>query len=301
MQKYLQEFRAYLKIERRYSANTLLSYENDLRQFCVYLTEYLGKDVSADDRALSEIDLLAVRGFVNHLYARRFNKSSIGRKLAAVRSFFRFLCRQGYVAQNFAKLVRTPKTPKKLAEVLQPDEMCSLLEGGFEEDDEGRRDRAMFELLYATGMRVGELTSLSRHDIDFDSRSISVIGKGRKERIVLFGEKAYDALQAYFKVRGNFIAGTDPQFLFLNSKGRRLSDTRVRQILNKYVKRLLVQKRISPHTFRHSFATHLLNSGADLRFIQELLGHSSLSTTQKYTHLNVEQLLRTYQKAHPRK
>ena len=185
--------------------------------------------------------------------------------------------------------------------MIHVEEMISLLEADFGESEQGIRDRAILELLYATGVRVGELTSLKIRDVDLDSHTISVIGKGNKERIVLFGEKAAQTLQAYLALRRNFVLGMDCQYLFLNSRGRRLSETRVRQMINTHVSKIAFQKRVSPHTFRHSFATHLLNSGADLRFIQELLGHSSLSTTQKYTHLNIEQLLRTYQKAHPRK
>jgi integrase/recombinase XerC len=205
------------------------------------------------------------------------------------------------MTQNFASAVRSPRLPRKLVSVLQAEEMTNFLDIDFGPTPAGIRDRAIFELLYATGLRIGELTMLTLREVDSDSRVISVLGKGNKERIVLFGSKASEALRQYLNVRSEFIQGTDPHFLFLNQHGRRLSETRVRQILDSYVKTLAIQKKVSPHTLRHSFATHLLQSGADLRLIQELLGHSSLSTTQKYTHLNMDQLLKTYHKAHPRK
>jgi len=299
--KFLSDFLLYLKVEKRYSTHTFLSYKKDLDQFCEYLGQYLGKEIRADKCILSEIDLMAVRGFVNHLHQSGFQKTSIARKLASLRSFFHFLCRQGHLAQNFASAVRSPRLPHKLVSVLQADEMTNLLDIDFGTTVVGIRDRAIFELLYATGLRIGELTMLKVRDIDFDSRVISVLGKGNKERIVLFGSKASEALREYLAARSELIRNADPHFLFLNQHGRRLTDTRVRQILDSYVKTLALQKKVSPHTLRHSFATHLLQSGADLRLIQELLGHSSLSTTHKYTHLNVEQLLSTYRKTHPRK
>ena len=301
MQRYLDEFYSYVKIEKRYSPNTLLSYRNDLEQFCEYLATYFGREITADSTILSEIDLLSVRGFVNHLHGLSLQKSSIARKLASLRSFFRFLCRQQYMSQNFAAAVRTPRVPKKLVAVLQTSEVESLLDADFGASPVSARDRAILELLYATGMRVGELASLKVNDVNFAGGTISVVGKGNKERIVLFGSKASQALDQYLTVRLQVVRGQDPHFLFLNTHGRRLSETRIRQILNGYVRSIAMQKKISPHTLRHSFATHLLNSGADLRWIQELLGHSSLSTTQKYTHLHFEQLLQTYRKSHPRK
>jgi integrase/recombinase XerC len=202
---------------------------------------------------------------------------------------------------NPAKGVAAPRLHQKLPGVIQREEANELLDSTFEKTPVGLRDLTIFELLYATGLRVGEIASLKMKDIEFGSRSITVLGKGNKERMVLYGQKAADSLQAYLKLRGLLVKKIDSGFLFLNTQGNRLSETRIRQILNQYLAGLAWQKKISPHTFRHSFATHLLNSGADLRFIQELLGHSSLSTTQKYTHLDTEQLLRTYRKAHPRK
>ncbi len=301
MQKYLDEFTTYLKVERRYSPNTLVSYRRDLEQFCEYLGIYLGREIVEDSGILAQVDLLAVRGFVNYLHGLSLQKSSIARKLASLRSLFRFLCRRQYMTQNFAAAVRTPRVPRKLATVLQIGEVESLLTLDFGTAPAAVRNRAILELLYATGMRVGELARLRINALDFSARTISVVGKGNKERIVLFGSKASEAARLYLMVRQKLVQGQDPGFLFLNSRGRRFSETRVRQMLTGYAKSIAMQKKVSPHTLRHSFATHLLNSGADLRWIQELLGHSSLSTTQKYTHLHFEQLLQTYRKAHPRK
>lgn len=274
---------------------------NDLQQFCAFLTEYLGKDVIDDDSIVGDLDLLAIRGFMNHLYQQKFNRASIARKLACLRSFFRFLCRQNYITQNFAKAVKSPRLPKKLPGVLQVHEINSFLDFEFEDTTEGERDRAIFELLYATGMRVSEIAGLKLRDLDPESGVMRITGKGKKERTVFFGSKAALAVRNYLNRRHELVDREDSEWIFLNSRGNRLSETRIRQILNQYLLKLAMQKRVSPHSFRHSFATHLLNAGADLRWIQELLGHSSLSTTQKYTHLNVDQLLKTYSRAHPRK
>jgi integrase/recombinase XerC len=274
---------------------------NDLQQFCGFLNEYLGKEVLDDDSIVSDLDLLSIRGFINHLYQQKFNRASIGRKLACLRSFFRFLCRQNYITQNFAKAVKSPRLPKKLPGVLQVHEINSFLDFEFEDSAEGDRDHAIFELLYATGMRVSEIAGLRLRDLDPDSGTMRITGKGKKERTVFFGSTAASAVKRYLNRRHELIDKEVTDWIFLNSHGKRLTETRIRQILNQYLLKLAMQKRISPHSFRHSFATHLLNAGADLRWIQELLGHSSLSTTQKYTHLNVEQLLKTYSRAHPRK
>lgn len=301
MERYLEEFQNYLKIEKRYATYTLLSYHRDLNDFCEYLSEYLGRPVLSSEDVLAEVDVLAIRGFLNHLHRKGFEKSTIARKLAALRSFFRFLCRRNYIPQNFAKQVSAPKLSHRLAKTLQTDEMTAFLSHDFGDTAAGKRDRAVFELLYATGLRVGELSRIRLGDLDFHSRMIVVRGKGNKERLVLFGESAEEALRSYLSVRSHLIPQTDSKYLFLNLRGRRFSESRIRQVLLGYLKKAAMQKEVSPHAFRHSFATHLLQSGADLRLIQELLGHSSLSTTQKYTHLNIHQLIRTYQKAHPRK
>lgn len=301
VKKHLLEFHEYLKVEKRYSPHTLLSSGNDLAQFVEYLGEYLGRDVLQDPESLQLVDFLAVRGFLNFLHRKGYSRSSIGRKLASLRSFLKFLCRQGHISRNCAAGIPAPRQVRKLPHVLQVEEVDGLLNLPVEDDPESLRNLALFELLYATGMRVGETSRLKLSDLETSSRQITVTGKGSKERVVLFGEKAAEALQRYLAVRHEFVRGQDPRYVFLNLRGKRLSETRIRQIVRKAAEIAFRQKKVSPHTFRHSFATHLLNSGADLRLIQELLGHSSLSTTQRYTHLNIEQLLQTYQKAHPRK
>jgi tyrosine recombinase XerC len=297
----LKEYLSYLQAEKRYSHHTLIAYEADLIQLIEFLEQYFGKEIQDDLETLSSIDVLAIRGFVNHLYGLGLSRTSIARKIAAVRSLYRFLCRRNYVALNPAGGIRAPRLDKKLPVVVQTEEASELLAQDFADTPAGIRDRALLELLYATGMRVGEVAHLTLRDLQYGSGAISVVGKGNKERLVFYGEKASDAVSAYLDVRTQLVRGEDPQYLFLNLHGKRLSETRIRQTLTQYVRRLSWQKKVSPHTLRHSFATHLLNSGADLRFIQELLGHSSLSTTQKYTHLKIDQLLRTYQKSHPRK
>jgi integrase/recombinase XerC len=300
--KYLGEFESHLKFEKRYSNHTVISYLKDLEQFSTYLSEYLGKDIRDDAEVIQQIDLLAIRGFINHLHKNGFNKSSIGRKLACLRSFFRFLCRQNYLSQNIAKAVKTPRVAKKLPGILQQDEMNVFLDFPFEDSVTGDRDRAIFELLYATGMRVSEVSSLKLKDVEGSRGSLRITGKGSKERTVFFGSSAASALHTYLQTRAELLPeGQHSEWIFLNSHGKRLTETRIRQILNQYLTKLGMQKKVSPHAFRHSFATHLLNAGADLRWIQELLGHSSLSTTQKYTHLNVQQLLEIHHKSHPRK
>jgi integrase/recombinase XerC len=301
VKKYLAEFESHLKFEKRYSNHTVISYQKDLEQFCRFLGEYLGKEIDEDPSALQSIDLLAVRGFINHLYRHGFSKSSIGRKLACLRSFFRFLCRRNYMSQNFAKTIKSPRLPKKLPGILQIEEMYQFLNFPFDDSVIGDRDRAIFELLYATGMRVSEVSTLKLKEVKGSSGMLRITGKGSKERTVFFGSSASSAVESYLKKRSELLGDEDSQWLFLNTHGKRLSETRIRQILNQYLLKLAMQKKVSPHAFRHSFATHLLNAGADLRWIQELLGHSSLSTTQKYTHLNVQQLLQTYNRSHPRK
>jgi integrase/recombinase XerC len=302
VKKYLAEFESHLKVEKRYSNHTVISYLKDLEQFSAYLCEYLGKDIRSDEQSIQQIDLLAVRGFINHLHKNGFSKSSIARKLACLRSFFRFLCRQNYLSQNIAKAIKTPRLAKKLPGVLEKDEMNGFLDFPFEDSVIGDRNRAIFELLYATGMRVSEVSSLKLKDVEGARGMLRITGKGSKERSVFFGSTAASALHTYLQTRAELLPeGENSEWVFLNSHGKRLTETRIRQILNQYLIKLGMQKKVSPHAFRHSFATHLLNAGADLRWIQELLGHSSLSTTQKYTHLNVQQLLDTYSRSHPRK
>lgn len=247
---------------------------------------------------------MAVRSFLAHLARQGVGRRSQARALSAVRGLFRFACREGVLDTNPATAVRTPKQPRPLPRHLRPGEVETLLEAASGEEPLARRDRALLEMLYATGLRVGELVSLDWPDVDLSGRVLRVMGKGGKERMVPFGRPATKALRAWGadweEIRGHrdSTPGEDP--IFLNHRGGRLTARSVRRILDRYVDAAAVASGVHPHTLRHTFATHLLEQGADLRAIQELLGHSSLSTTQQYTHLEVERLLNVYREAHPR-
>jgi len=231
-------------------------------------------------------------------------KSTVARKLAAVRSLFRFLHREGRIARNPARLVRTPRTSRRNPKVLSTGEVEVILELPDSQTERGARDACMLELLYATGVRVSELVGLNLEDCSLAERLIKVLGKGRKERLVPFGEKAHAAIKNYLRARTQILmrqkSCQEPNALFLNLRGNRITSRSVQRILNRYLEESALVLEVHPHLFRHSFATHLLNSGADLRAIQELLGHESLATTQKYTHLAVDQLVKTYRSSHPR-
>lgn len=309
MKALIHRYLEHLEGERNVSPQTLRGYEHDLLRFLRFLSQdFLG--IEPDDVHPEAVDALAVRSFLAAMTREGLAKSSQGRALAAVRSLFRFACREGSLAANPAQGVKTPKVPKTLPRHLRPGEVENLLEApGIAVDGEdavlARRDRAILELLYAAGLRVSELVGLDWHDVDLSARVLRVLGKGRKERMVPFGRPAGDALRAWLEVwegvrgrGGAWDENDDP--VFLNFRGGRLSDRAVRNILDRWVESAAVAKGVHPHTMRHTFATHLLENGADLRTIQELLGHSSLSTTQKYTHLDVDRLLSVYRGAHPR-
>ena len=291
------EFLNYLTYERNVSANTVEAYRNDLESFLSFLCdEYftLGRD-QLDYR---RIDNLAIRAYLAHLARRKLSRSSIARQLSALRSFFKFLMREGAVEVNPARTVTTPRRQKHLPAVLQPADVTTLLEQPEGDDALVARDRAFLELMYASGLRISELVGIDLDDIELRARLVKVRGKGSKERIVPFGTKAEAALRLWLAARQ---AEPDEQALFLNYRGARITARSVRRIFDRYVRGASMRSGVSPHTMRHSFATHLLNAGADLRSIQELLGHASLSTTQKYTHLNDWQLIEVYRKAFPRK
>ncbi|MGH9322469.1 MAG: tyrosine recombinase XerC [Vicinamibacteria bacterium] len=294
----LRDIRAFLddlKHRRGLSAHTVTSYGSDLVQFRVFLEE------SLDITRPSKVDVLAIRSFLAHLHQEGTARSSIARKLAAIRTFFRYLSREGRVDGNPARLVSTPRLDRKLPPRIEETEVERLLDAPDASTPLGRRDRAMLEILYATGLRVGELTSLDLSSCDMDSRLVRVVGKGRKERIVPFGEPAEEALLSYLRDRRALVAlgpGTDA--LFLNHRGGRLTARSVRRRMERYLRLTALRSGLSPHSLRHAFATHLLEHGCDLRSIQELLGHESLSTTQKYTQLSTSKLLEVYGKAHPK-
>jgi integrase/recombinase XerC len=304
MQDYISRFAEHLKYERNVSAHTLRNYLSDLEQFHDYLCP-LDKAGNRPQIDVRQIDHITIREYLSVLYRGRRKKTSIARKLASLRAFFKYLCREEVVELNPAKLVSSPRLDKKLPRVLSVDDVVRFIETPETDTVLGKRDRAILELLYATGMRVAELTALDMNDVDFKNDSVRVFGKGRKERIVPYGAKAKDALKLYLGVRGELLveaAGQelDPMALFLNYQGTRITTRSVGRMIDKYVRECAVANNISPHSLRHSFATHLLSAGADLRAIQELLGHARLSTTQIYTQVSAEKLFEVYDKSHPR-
>jgi integrase/recombinase XerC len=300
MRRLIHRFLEHLQGERNVSPETLRAYEYDLVTFHQFLArDFLGKEPEAVRP--HDVDALAVRSFLAALTRQGLGKRSQGRALAAVRSLFRFACREGVVPANPAQGVRTPKFPKTLPRHLRPGEVEELIEAPSGDEPLVRRDRAILELLYAAGLRVSELVGLDWPDVDLSSRVLRVMGKGSKERMVPFGRPAAAALRRWLEVwEGVRDAMDGGEPVFLNRQGTRLTDRSVRRVIDRWVEAAAVARGVHPHTLRHTFATHLLENGADLRTIQELLGHSSLSTTQKYTHLEVERLLSVYRGAHPR-
>ena len=293
------DFLDYLTYERNVSPNTIIAYREDLESFTAFLcNDYftLGRDLLE----LRRVDHLAVRAYLAHLSRRKLSRSSVARHLSALRTFFKWLVREGAVEANPARTVATPKREKHLPSVMQPSDVALLLEQADTSVTLGLRDAAWLELMYASGLRISELVGIDVDDLELRSRLVKVHGKGSKERIVPFGSKAETALRAYLAVRGELASDPEEQAVFVNYRGKRITTRSVRRLFDGYLRDASLRSGISPHTMRHSFATHLLNAGADLRAIQELLGHASLSTTQKYTHLNDWQLIAVYKKAHPR-
>ena len=305
MQELLTQFLEHLRYERNVSEHTLRNYQSDLEQFLNYLAPAHPKTGKRSSPALAAIDHITIREWLSTLHTAQKKKASIARKLAALRTFFQFLVREGMLELNPAKLVSTPRGEKKLPKHLSIDEAIRFIESPDPETDMGKRDRAMLELMYATGVRVAELTTLDLADVDFSNQLVRVTGKRRKQRIVPFGEPAGVAIRNYLDVRDKFllnapISKRDEEALFLNYQGTRITTRSVGRMVDKYIRLCAGMHNISPHALRHSFATHLLDSGADLRDIQELLGHARLSTTQVYTHVSMEKLVEVYDKAHPK-
>ncbi len=300
MRKEIESFLQHLQFEKNYSPHTLKSYGRDLAEFLAYLTA----NTARDDVAIEDLDHITIRDFLSYLTRKGNAKSSIGRKLASIRSFFRFLYREARVSVNPARLVSTPKQGQYLPPSLSVEQVDDLLAVPEASSDRGLRDRAIYELLYASGLRVSELVQLNVQDLSLSERLVKVRGKGKKERLVPFGDQARAALTAYLAVRGKLLrrqrTSAEPAALFLNLRGSRLTARSVERNLQQYVQSANLPLEAHPHLLRHSFATHLLSAGADLRSIQELLGHANLSTTQKYTHVSVEELMKVYKKAHPR-
>ncbi len=301
MRLLLERFLEHLEEDRNLSPHTLRAYRRDLERFLSFLANELLERPIGQIRP-DDVDASSVRAFVAALHRDGLAKTSQGRALASVRGVFRFACLEGSLTASPAAAVRTPKQEQHLPRHLRPGEVENLLEAADGDDPASLRDRALLELLYATGLRVGELVSLDWNDLDLPGRVLRVVGKGGKERMIPFGRPAAEALRRWLAVWEQVAApgrsGEEP--VFLNLRGGRLSDRSVRRFIDRYVEKSALAAGVHPHTLRHTFATHLLEGGADLRAIQELLGHSSLATTQRYTHLEVERLLSVYRDSHPR-
>ena len=287
----VRSFLTYLQVERGASPHTLRNYEGDLRQFLAFLRTAHNGSLPAP----AGVDAYVVRGFLAARAGLGDSKSSLGRKLATIRSLFKYLAREGVVPHSPAAAVVTPKQEQRLPRVLSADDASRLMENPAAQKPRSLRDQALLEVLYSAGTRVAELVGLNVEDVDMDTGTATVLGKGRKERVVLLGTKAVEALRTYVGEEG---AKRGP--LFRNRRGGRLTARSVERIVAKECQALENFPTITPHTLRHSFATHLLDGGADLRAIQELLGHASLATTQRYTHVALDRLMEAYDKAHPR-
>lgn len=285
LERFIDKFFRFLDIEKNASVYTRINYAHDLREF----------DDFAKDIPLEKIDYLLLRRYLAHLKNANLSKRTINRRLSCLRSFFKFLFKEGLMKSNPATLLSSPKQERYLPQFLTEDETAKLLDSADGKDALSLRDRALLETLYSTGMRISELAGLDIDDIDFISGVVKVKGKGKKERLLPVGSQALKAIRNSLEARVKKNSA-----VFLNKNSTRLTTRGARLILNKYIKKTSLRQGISPHTLRHSFATHLLNRGADLRSVQELLGHSNLSTTQVYTHLTTERLKAVYDKAHPR-
>jgi len=290
----LEEFIRHISLERNLSSHTIRNYFSDLSQFYEYLTGVFKKDTLLIED-LRNIDHVILRAFLANLYEKGLSKSSVARKISTIRTFFNYMCREGNLVNNPGKMVSTPKRGKTLPKFLSVDEADRLLGTPVGEDRLSIRDRAILETFYSAGLRIGEIVAINIEDLNLSEGLIKVKGKGRKERIVPVGEKAVDAIKKYLAT--SQLTNTLP--LFLNKYGKRITTRSVHRIVDKY-KKLSGLWDITPHSLRHSFATHLLEGGADLRSVQEMLGHASLSTTQRYTHISMDKLMEVYDKAHPR-
>jgi integrase/recombinase XerC len=298
MDEALAEFLRHLALERNASPHTVKSYREDLTQALTFFRTRLGQQAAAPDRLTTRL----LRAYLAWLHEQGYAKTTVARRVSAVRSWCRFLCRQGALSANPADGLRGPRQDKRLPHFLSAEDVTRLLEAPPADTPLGLRDRAWLETLYSAGLRVSELTGLNVEDVDLTEGLAKVRGKGRKERLALLGPPALEALRRWLAARG---AVTGPlarpaAALFLNKSGTRLSSRSVGRLLEKYLKQAGLDPRTSPHTLRHSFATHLLDNGADIRSVQELLGHRSLSTTQIYTHVTTQRLQESYDKAHPR-
>ncbi len=303
MRTHQQRFLMYLREERNYSSHTLAAYEDDLGDFL----SFLERVVEGGTPDLKAVDRATIRMFLGAMLEQGFSRSSVARKLACLKSFFKYLHRTGVVPDNPAALVSAPKLPRRVPQVLGEEVVTKLLEQPDRSTADGVRDAAILELLYSTGIRLGELLGLRAADFTPSRRTLKVTGKGKKQRIVPVGRPACEALQTYLLIRGEFLGrrrgaggAETPEALFLSARGKAISPKGVNLLMNRYIARVSEIEKKSPHVLRHSCATHLLNRGADLQAVRELLGHASLSTTQIYTHVSVDRLKQIYARTHPR-
>ncbi|WP_146682940.1 tyrosine recombinase XerC [Limihaloglobus sulfuriphilus] len=308
-------FIKYLSLEKHYSEHTVRGYQADLDSFCRFLVKGKGQHNTQDQQdftledakqissKITSIEIAQLRSYLASLSMGSYSKRSISRKVASIRSFYKYLFKRGLIDKNPAALLKSPKGGKKLPKFMEYDEIEKLLLAPPQDNWRGLRDRAILETIYSCGLRISELVGIDISDIDFDNQVIMVTGKGKKQRLCPLGSHAIYAIESYIHARNrdaDFKHSPDPKALFLNKHGKRLSDRSIRRNLDGYLQQSGLDSSISPHTLRHSFATHILNNGADLRSVQELLGHKSLSTTQIYTHLTTSRLREIYNKAHPR-
>ncbi|MBI2338795.1 MAG: tyrosine recombinase XerC [Deltaproteobacteria bacterium] len=293
-------FETALVHEKNASPHTVKNYVHDLAEFRAYLTGCQPDLIEEGAMAINRINPLVIRSYLSILFQKN-SPASVARKLSSLRTFFQHWLKNGKINQNPARAIHSPKIPKRLPRFLNVDEIIAMLDSPSEDDFAGRRDKAILELLYSCGLRVSELVGVDLDRLDLENRLVRVLGKGGKERIVPVGKKAVERVRHYLELRPTVLKADKPTgALFLNRWGRRLTVRSVQRMVDEANRRCGLDKAVSPHVLRHTFATHLLNAGADLRSIQELLGHASLSTTQKYTHVNLDQLMKVYDKAHPK-
>lgn len=290
-----KKFLTYCDVEKNYSLRTISTYAIALNDFYSFLEEYFGEIPE-----LEEITNKHIRAFPAYLLDNNLSKSSLRLKIAAIKSFFKFAFKKDLIEKNPAILIKSPKKEKKLPSYLTEHETNSLIDSIIEKDAISLRNKALIELLYSSGLRISEALNLNFTNIDFSSKSVKVLGKGNKERIVPIGEKAFLALSNYLVARSQLKKDNSEKALFLSKKGKRMNPVEAYRVINKLMKQYTEVKQKSPHVLRHTFATHLLDNGADIKAVSEMLGHSSLSSTQVYTHLSIERLKTAYKKAHPK-
>jgi integrase/recombinase XerC len=307
MEKDIDDFAVYLEIQKNLSFHTRQAYIADIHQFLTYMKTVgsgARSPVSAVSTLSADVDHIQIRGFMRSLYLAKLKRVSIARKLAALRAFFKYLLREGRIHVNPAQLVQSPTPEKHIPGILSVDELITVLNAPVPETPLALREKAIMELFYSAGIRLSELAGLNMEDINYTQGLIKIRGKGRKERIVPIGGPALKAMQGYLDKRTEPLTSSSSENrvtpLFLNTAGKRLTARSVARVVNQSIKRSGINRKVSPHALRHSFATHMMDAGADLRAIQELLGHESLSTTQKYTAVSISRLMEVYDKAHPR-